>query len=83
MTKKWKVEIKGKIEKEESWEVSVLHKDDRHGHISWGWPRSTKLILFGNGTGVNNLGDLSFSNKKKFAKEVAQVVCDFLNGKEE
>ena len=46
-------------------EVSVIRKDNEHGHVSWGWPGDNKIII-----GVGSL---------KFALKAAHQLCSALN----
>jgi len=62
------------------YEVSVIKKDNEHGHNSWGWGGCDKIILFGTGLGQN---DLDYSPESEaFAKKVAELLCDALNKEE-
>ena len=62
---------------ENGYEVSVIKKDNRHGHNSLGWGGCDKIILFGEEIGQNQL-DYS-PESETFAKKVAQALCDTLN----
>ena len=67
----WKVQLKGAFGS--SHELSVIHKDNTHGRISWGWGCESKIILFSSGVGGNSTQD------EEFAMKVAQILCDGLN----
>lgn len=45
---KWKVKIKGE-RCSDSWEISVVHIDNEHGQISWGWFDDMKYLVSHNG----------------------------------
>jgi hypothetical protein len=44
----WEVQVKGR-KCSSSWEISVIRKDNLHGHLSWGWFDNTKLLVSHNG----------------------------------
>lgn len=44
----WEVQVKGR-KYSSSWEISVIRKDNEHGHRSWGWFDDTKLLVSHNG----------------------------------
>jgi hypothetical protein len=44
----WEVQVKGQ-KCTPSWEISVIRKDNLHGHRSWGWFDNTKLLVSHNG----------------------------------
>jgi hypothetical protein len=49
------------------YEVSVVHKSDTHGQISWGWSSPTKIII-----------DNGNENYRQAVK-IAKVLCKALN----
>ena len=55
------------------YEISVIQKDNKHGHTSWGWGDKDKIILFDR--------DVSFESKQdmQWAVEVAKTLSDALN----
>ena len=59
------------------YEISVIRKDNEHGHASWGWGGEDKIILFSDSLGGNHL-DYS-TESEAFAKKVAHKLCDALN----
>ena len=44
----WIVQVKGE-KCSESWEISVVRRDNKHGQDSWGWFDDTKLLVSHNG----------------------------------
>jgi hypothetical protein len=72
----WEIQLKGAFGREGGGhELSVIRKDDRHGHLSWGWGGPSKIILFSSGTGGNMLG----ANDQALAMDCARILCDGLN----
>ena len=45
---KWKVQVFGE-RCSESWEISVVRLDNKHGQESWGWFDDKKLLVSDNG----------------------------------
>lgn len=89
MKNKWEVMLKGNMnekgldlddfeEEEFGFELSVIRKNNKHGHDSWGWGDENKIILFGTGLGENSLPEEDVK-AVKFAKRIAQLLCDVLN----
>jgi hypothetical protein len=74
----WKIQNLGNFD--DDFEISVIRYDNKQGTNSYGWPSSTKLILFGSGEGENSLDDLEFKERREtFALYVAKGVCNYLN----
>jgi len=69
----WKVQFKGNFETH--FEIAVIHKDNSHGRISFGWGCEYKIILFSSGVGGNNLN----MTNKEFGMKAAQILCEGLN----
>lgn len=44
----WRVQLLGDMHSD-SWELSVVHKDNRHGQASWGWFNERKHLVSHNG----------------------------------
>lgn len=44
----WEVQVKGKA-CSKAFEISVIRKDFKHGHASWGWFDKNKLLISHNG----------------------------------
>lgn len=44
----WEVQIFGEP-CSESWEITVIRKNNLHGHASWGWIDENKLLISHNG----------------------------------
>lgn len=65
------------------YEISVIKKSNKHGHISWGWADGNKkIILYSPGNYGTCLTWREYPTKKEWdvALGVAQVVCNHLNG---
>jgi len=60
-------------EYEISVEISAIRKDNKHGHRSWGWGDSDKIILFDGGADIGSKADIDWMLK------VAQTTVDALN----
>lgn len=54
-------------------EISVAHKNNKHGHESYGWGDTDKIILWG--SGQNDFAIEEFS----WCKKIAKLLCDQLN----
>ena len=78
MSKKWSVLLKGRMEEEGGYELSVIRKDNKLGHESWGWGDEDKIILFDNEIGGNDLNPCN-SSQIAFAKRAAFLLCEALN----
>jgi len=64
------------IENEEyeiSVEISAIREDNKHGHRSWGWGDSDKIILFDGGADIESKANIDWMLK------VAQTTVDALN----
>lgn len=44
----WKAQVKGDPNGK-SWEISVVHRENKHGQESWGWFDENKLLISHNG----------------------------------
>jgi hypothetical protein len=58
-------------------ELSVIKKDNKHGHDSWGWGNLDKIILF-TSDGTNLLG-YPCEEEVVYMKYVASLLCKALN----
>lgn len=72
---KWIAQIKGDVNGD-SWEISVVRDDNKHGQLSWGWFDDRKLLVSHNGGPCNwplapGLGPIMV--------EIAQRLADYLN----
>jgi hypothetical protein len=57
-------------------EISVIMKDYKHGHESWGWGGEAKIILWDWGGQVSN----SFATENvNRCKEIADLLCKAMN----
>lgn len=72
----WEVQIKGEP-CSEAWEITVIRKNNIHGHRSWGWIDENKLLI------SHNAGPWSLIRPvwDRMVK-VAHDVCDELNSAE-
>ena len=57
-------------------EISVIKKDNKHGHRSYGWGGEDKIILWDSSGGV---GNRMFTGNIIWCKKVAEQLCDNLN----
>ncbi len=60
-------------EYEISVEISVIRKDNKFGHESWGWGHSAKIILFDGDIDIESKADIDWMLK------VAQTTADDVN----
>ena len=70
----WEVQVF--TSKRGDYEISVIKKDNKHGHDSWGWGGGDKIVLFDNSY-VNTHG-LDISDKE-FMINVANALCIVMN----
>ena len=56
-------------------EISVIRKDNIHGHESWGWGDETKIILWSSGDTSNEMS----TNNILWCRKVAELLCDSMN----
>jgi len=59
-------------------EISVIRKDNRHGHDSYGWGNENKIILWDSGGSVGNSMD---TYSILWCKKIAELQCDSMNKK--
>ena len=62
----------------DDFELSVIRKDNKFGHDSWGWGGLDKIILFGTGIGENSPPKLNITTVK-FMQNAADKLCEALN----
>ena len=78
----WQVQLHGSLDiyqnYQDSYELSVIRSDNKHGKLSWGWGGVNKIILFSSGVGGNAIFPLDQDNVL-FALDVADKLCDILN----
>jgi len=75
----WKIQIKGK-RCSDSWEISVVKKDNEHGQISWGWFGNAKMLVSHNGGPCDwPICGFVWDEQIRIAKEL----CRKLNNKED
>lgn len=74
----WEVQVKGE-KCSASWEISVIRKDNEHGHRSWGWFDDTKLLVSHNG-GPCDWPIVEFVWDAQI--RIAHELCDKLNSGE-
>jgi hypothetical protein len=55
-------------------EISVIAKNNKHGHRSWGWPDTNKIILLD--------GSIQGKDDLDWTINVAKILCNALNRKE-
>lgn len=57
-------------------EISVIRKDNEHGHNSYGWGDEDKIILW-DSQGIT--GNSMYTGNIQWCKDVAQLLCDKMN----
>jgi len=57
-------------------EISVIKKDNRHGHESYGCGEEDKIILWDSGGSV---GNSMYTGNVVWCKKVAELLCDSMN----
>lgn len=68
----WEVHIKGK-KCNEDFEITVIRKNNKHGHLSYGWFDDDKLLISHNGTSDDcPLTEKIWNKMIKLADEVAE-----------
>lgn len=73
----WEVQIF--ISERNDFEISVIKKDNKLGHESWGWSGKDKIILF-DSQGINNSGlDISEEYDRYFMIDIANKLCEVMN----
>ena len=71
-----KLGIANLIDDASTMEISVIKKDNKHGHESYGWGGGNKIILFNvceSGSNTINIDDL------EEALKIANLLCDAMN----
>lgn len=57
----------------QSWEISVVHSENSHGRISWGWFDDAKHLISHNGGPCNwSISGYVFDQQVAIAEEVAR-----------
>ncbi len=59
-------------------EISVIKKDNKHGHNSYGWGGESKIILWDSSGAISNS---MFTGNIVWCKKVAELLCDNMNKK--
>ena len=68
----WEVQVKGE-RCSEFWEISVIHKSNKHGQESWGWFDDSKFLISHNGGPCTwAIKGYVFDQQIKIAEEVAR-----------
>ena len=67
----------------DDYEISVIKKDNKHGHVSWGWADgNNKIVLYSPVHFGTPLTSEMYVTKVQWeqAMGVSQAVCSHLNG---
>lgn len=57
-------------------EISVIKKDNKHGHESWGWGDEDKIILWDSS---GNISNEMYTGNIVWCKKVAELLCNSMN----
>lgn len=57
-------------------EISVIKKDNEHGHESYGWGDEDKIILWDSS---GSAGNEMYTGNIQWCRKVAELLCDYMN----